>query len=164
MFHIPYAYMIHQCIYTLHTLMHAFIKVWTQNFMEMHQGPTLNNFKTLIKWKKKTLLFSTWNYLRNSNFNIHFLSFSKLIQMLQMKTWLWSLFNNLFMKIFASHCYTLLLTINYYFFLYFHIFKSMSNLIQINIHFMDMKRHMLIFNIYSCWCIGKKTETVIKWR
>jgi hypothetical protein len=68
------------------------------------------------------------------------------------------------MKIFASHCYTLLVTINYYFFLYFHIFKSMSNLIQINIHFMDMKRHMLIFNIYSCWCIGKKTETVIKWR
>jgi hypothetical protein len=38
MFHIPYLYMIHQCIYTLHTLMHTFIKVWTQSFMEMHQG------------------------------------------------------------------------------------------------------------------------------
>jgi hypothetical protein len=38
MFHIPYLYMIHQCIYTLHTLMHTFIKVWTQDFMEMHQG------------------------------------------------------------------------------------------------------------------------------
>ncbi len=38
MFHIPYLYMIHQCIYTLHTLMHTFIKVWTQNFMEMHLG------------------------------------------------------------------------------------------------------------------------------
>jgi hypothetical protein len=24
MFHIPYLYMIHQCIYTLHTLMHAY--------------------------------------------------------------------------------------------------------------------------------------------
>ncbi len=48
--------------------------------------------------------------------------------------------------IFELHVYyALLMTINYFsFFLGFHIFMSMSNLIEINIHFMDMKRHMLI--------------------
>jgi hypothetical protein len=35
---------------------------------------------------------------------------------------------------------------------------SMSNLIYINIHFMDMKRHMLI--CFFHWWIGKKNEIV----
>ncbi len=29
---------------------------------------------------------------------------------------------------------------------------------------MDMKMYMLIFKIYPCWWIGKKSEVVIKWR
>ncbi len=33
MFHISYLYIINQCIYTLCTLIHIFIKVWTQDFM-----------------------------------------------------------------------------------------------------------------------------------
>ncbi len=35
----------------------------------------------------------------------HNFSFSKFIQMLQMKTWFWSLFNNLFMKIIIIYNY-----------------------------------------------------------
>jgi hypothetical protein len=59
--------------------------------------------------------------------------------------------------IWALCCCTLLVTINYLFiFLCLHMifnnlsfFMSMSNLIQINIHFIDMKRHMLIFFLIS---------------
>jgi hypothetical protein len=43
-------------------------------------------------------------------------------------------------------CCALPAMINYFnFFLCFHIFMSMPNFILFNIHFMDMKRHMLIF-------------------
>jgi hypothetical protein len=41
---------------------------------------------------------------------------------------------------------------------------SMSNLILINMHIVDMKRHMLIYFSYPCWQIGKKSEVVIKQR
>jgi hypothetical protein len=44
------------------------------------------------------------------------------------------------------------------------LFMSVSNLILINLHFMDMKSHILIFFSYACWRIGKKSEIVIKWR
>jgi hypothetical protein len=44
------------------------------------------------------------------------------------------------------------------------LFMSISYLIQINIHFMDMKRSMLIFFSYACWWTKKKNEVVIKWR
>jgi len=45
------------------------------------------------------------------------------------------------------------------------LFMSMSNLIKINIHFMTMKRDMLMFFFsYPCWWIGKNNEIVIKWR
>ncbi len=57
-----------------------------------------NHLKSLISEKESLILLSsTWNYSKNSNF--HILFFSIFFQMLQMKTWSWNLFNNLFMKI-----------------------------------------------------------------
>jgi hypothetical protein len=42
---------------------------------------------------------------------------------------------------------------------------SMSNLIEIDIHFINMKRtHVLKKNSNPCWWIGGKSEMVIKWR
>jgi hypothetical protein len=53
--------------------------------------------------------------------------------------------SKLHMLTWALHYCKLPVTINYYnFLLWFRIFMSMSNLILINIHVMDMKRHMLI--------------------
>jgi hypothetical protein len=46
----------------------------------------------------------------------------------------------------------------FYFFLCFHIFISISNLIQMNTHFMDMKRHMLI-----CFFIFMLVHNKNKW-
>jgi hypothetical protein len=40
----------------------------------------------------------------------------------------------------------------------------MSNLIYINIHFMDMKRHMLICFFISMLVDREKNEVVIKWK
>ncbi len=45
------------------------------------------------------------------------------------------------------------------------LFMSMSNLIEIDIHFINMKRtHVLKKNSNPCWWIGGKSEMVIKWR
>jgi hypothetical protein len=41
------------------------------------------------------------------------------------------------------------------------LFMSISNLIQTNIHFIDKKRHMLIYFL-DPWWIGEKSEIVIK--
>jgi hypothetical protein len=68
----------------------------------------------------------------------------------------------------APHCYALPVTINYFILFYFYVFMWFSiihhylcqcrNLILSNIHFMAMKRHMLIWFFSSpCWWI------VIKW-
>jgi hypothetical protein len=40
---------------------------------------------------------------------------------------------------------------------------SMSNLIQINIHFMDMKRHMLVYFFTSMLVDREKSEVFINW-
>jgi len=54
---------------------------------------TTNTLQNFVEKEKKVEPYCvlTWNCLVNSNFNICFL-----FQMLQMKTWSWSLFNNAF--------------------------------------------------------------------
>jgi hypothetical protein len=44
---IYYICIIHQCIYLIYTLAYAFIKVWTQDLMEMHQS--FNHQTILLK-------------------------------------------------------------------------------------------------------------------
>jgi len=58
-----------------------------------------NHFKSLLNFFKK-FNFITFDIKLFKNFKLqHAFSFSKFIQMLQMKTWSWNLFNNLFMKL-----------------------------------------------------------------
>jgi hypothetical protein len=105
MFCKPYLYMIHQCIYTLYIFMHAFIKVWTQfswGRTKVFTTKPLWNFDK-IEIKCRFIIFDIKLFKK---FKLqHMFCFRKFIQMLQMKTWSWSLFNNLFTKIVIIYNY-----------------------------------------------------------
>jgi len=73
-------------------------KSWRSHQGLNHQIISIFRYKN----KNKNLLWSTWNYLGNSNLNLCFL-FSNFIQMLQMKTWFWNLFKKEIIIIIIIH-------------------------------------------------------------
>jgi hypothetical protein len=105
MFRKPYFYLIHQCI--LHIFMHAFIKVWTQFSWRCTKVFTTKPIQDLDKIERKCK-FITFDIKLFKKFKLqHMFCFSNFIQMLQMKTWSQSLFNNIFMKIIIIYNYTI---------------------------------------------------------
>ncbi len=66
MFHIPYLYMIHQCIYTLHTLMHALSRFelkTTWRCTKVFTTKPLQNFDK-IKRKFNFIIFNIKIFLK----------------------------------------------------------------------------------------------------
>jgi hypothetical protein len=105
---INYIYTWYNNVYTtLHTSMHAFIKVWTQTSWKCTKVFTTKPLQGFDKINRRFnfIIFSMKLFKKFKILNIF--SFSKFIQMLQMKIWFWSLFNNLFMKIIIIYNYAI---------------------------------------------------------
>jgi hypothetical protein len=70
-----------------------FVTPWFEKKLKITTKP----FKDLINKEDKKLFYYVWHGIIYEIQTLTFF-FSKFIQMLQMKTWFWSLFNNVFKK------------------------------------------------------------------